>query len=150
MKYLFALLVFPFLVILVYQIACGFPLISKFRQKKRQRRWNERLKMKEDNEAKIKLLDKKLRDKGDIEKYVALNKFSLPEDEKWKTLLPKMIEDLLAIGWTTELPVYSKFKYGYYEFHISTSDQNVIDSSTPVFHKYLDLYRELDTNETNA
>lgn len=150
MKYLFALLICTFLVILVYQIACGFPLISKFRQKKRQRRWNQRLTIKQDNEAKIKLLDKKLRGKDDVEKYVALNKFSLPEDEKWKPLLPNMIEDLLAIGWTTEMPVYSKFKYEYYEFHISTSEQNIIDSSIPVFHKYLDLYRELDANQARA
>ena len=138
MNYLIAFLGSAFGVIAVYQIACGFPLILKIRQIKRQNDWTKREKIKKENEAKIKLLDKKLRGKGEVEMYVSLNRFNLPEDDEWQERLPEMIRDLLAIGWTTEMPIYSKFKYGFYEFHISTPKQDIIHKSIPIFHKYLD------------
>lgn len=143
MKYLLALLVFVFFVILIYQTVSGFPLISNIRQKKRRNRWNERQKTKKENEEKIKLLTKKLTKKGEIDLYVSLNRFNLPEDEEWKPLFPNMIKDLLAIGWTTEMPIYTTFKYGSYNFYISNSDQNIVNQSIPIFHKYLDLYEEI-------
>jgi hypothetical protein len=143
MKYFIALLIFVFIVIVVLQVALGFPLISTIRENRRQKRWNERQKKKKENEKKIKLLNKKLKGKDEIEIYVALNRYNLPEDVEWKILLPKMIKDLLAIGWTTEMFLYTKYKYGQYEFHISTTNQNVMSNAISIFHKYIDKYEEM-------
>ena len=144
MNLLITILLFFFLFAIIYQIACGFPLIYKTRQRIRQNRWTERLRLKAENEAKIKYLDKELKGKNEVKTYITLNRFTLPEEKKWETLLPHLIKDLLAIGWTTEMPIYTKFKYGKYEFHISTSNQSIINQSIPIFHKYLDQYDQMD------
>ena len=141
MKYLITIFVFAFLVTVIYLIAYGFPLLLKIKENKRKRLWKERQKRKEENESKIKNLDLKLRGRGEIEAYLSLNRFNLPEDAKWKSLLPDMIKDLLVIGWTTEMPLYVKYKYGSYEFHISTTQQDTINKAIPIFNKYLDLSR---------
>jgi hypothetical protein len=76
-----------------------------------------------------------LNGRGEIEEYFALNRFNLARDEKWEILLP--------IGWTTEMTLYSKYKYGSYQFHISTSDQLIINKSKLIFETYLDEYEEM-------
>ena len=128
-----------FLGVLAYQVACDFPLFGKIRDKKRQKKWNEQQRLKAENEAKIKLLNKTLSGTGDVETYVLLSKFSLPEDKLWQPLLPRMIKELLEIGWTTEMPIHTSFKYRQYEIMISNCSQDLIEKSRPIFHKYIDL-----------
>lgn len=79
---LITLFVFAFLVILIYQITSGFPIMTKIRQGKRQKRWKERQKAKKENEEKIKLVDKTLKNRYEIDLYVSLNRFNFPENEK--------------------------------------------------------------------
>jgi len=55
-----------FIVLVVSQVALGFPLISTIRDNRRQKRWNERQKKKKENEKKIKFLNKKLKGKDEI------------------------------------------------------------------------------------
>ena len=144
MKDLIAILmIFIFIVLVVSQVVLGFPVISTIRDNRRQKRWNERLKKKKENEKKIKLLNKKLKGKDEIEIYVALNRYNLPEDVEWKILLPKMIKDLLNIGWTVEMGIYTKYKYGRYQFDFSTTNQNIKINANSIFHKYIDKYEEM-------
>jgi len=140
---LITLFVFAFLVTLIYQIARGFPIMTKIRQGKRQKRWEERQKTKKENEEKIKLLDKTLKNRYEVDLYISLNRFNFPENEKWKPLLPKMVEDLISIGWTPDMPMYSTYKYGRYSFHIATSNQTIINQAIPIFNTYIDAYEEI-------
>lgn len=144
MKYLLAILIFVFGFMVVYQIALGFPIISKIRDKRREKRWAAMLKEKKENAQKIKLLNRSLKGKDEIAIYIALNKYNLPVEDEWQLLLPKMIEDLLAIGWTTEMPIDTNYKYGRYEIHIYNCSKVIREKSRPIIYKYLDYYVDLD------
>ncbi|MBL4668500.1 MAG: hypothetical protein JKY30_04485 [Flavobacteriales bacterium] len=139
MIYLISIIGFSLGVAIVYQIGCGFPLISNIRDKKRQKRNDAIQKIRKENEKKIKSLNKHLKTEDEIETYITLNRFNLPIDNEWKPILPQMIKGLQSIGWNTEIPIYTKFSYGRYSISIISSDIKLRTKTQSVFHKYLDI-----------
>lgn len=143
MLYLTTITIAVLITVLIYQIITGFPLRSKIRDKKRRSHRMIRERIKKENTEKIKELDNTLKAKGDIEAYITLNKYNLPEELDWQPILPEFIKELLRIGWTTEVPIYTTYKHGRYEIYLATSNQDLINKSRPVIHKYIDLYETL-------
>jgi hypothetical protein len=135
---------FALFAFIIYLIADGRLNISKMRDKKRQNKNAEIIRKRNEDREKIKLLDKQLKGTGDIEKYILLNKTGLPGDERFQPMLPAMIEELLAIGWTTEMPIYTKYKYGTYRISISNCDSDMSTKSYKIIDKYLERYEQFE------
>lgn len=133
--------------IVVVQVVLGFPLVSKIWDRKREKRNKEIQRLRKENKEKIKSMNKHLTSEGEIERYIELNRFNLPAGEEWKPLLPEMIKDLLAIGWTADIPIYTKHSYGAYSIWIDTSDKELRSKALSVFHKYDDLAMGLEGDE---
>ncbi len=49
-----------------------------------------------------------------------------------------MIEDLLAIGWTADIPISTKFSHGHYTIQVLTSDEELRKKSSDILDQYLD------------
>ena len=92
------------------------------------------------NDEKILLLDKRLKNDGEIDQYIALNRFNLPNEKEWEKLLPRMIGELLAAGWTTETKIYTKKTYDLYRIDLSTDNEDLIKASNEIFSRYIEEY----------
>ncbi len=136
MKIIYLLIGCTTFLLMTYQILSGFPIASKWKERKRIKKWENRQKINADNLEKIKLLDKQLQGDNEIEKYIVLNRFNLPNDKAWAPYLQDLIQDLLSIGWTTEMPIYTKYKYGKYDFTIENAPQEIIYRSNDIIYKY--------------
>jgi hypothetical protein len=102
--------------------------------------WEENRKVALHNEELIKSLNPTLTAPEEIDRYIRLNRHNFPSEEIWDGLLPNMIKDLLAIGWTINEKIYTKDSFGTYQMHISSDNEQRRLNAYSVFARYLWLY----------
>jgi hypothetical protein len=112
-------------------------------KKNMNKEYEKRLKIHKENEKKILLLNKELKTDEEIKLYIELNRFNLPKDKEWDKLLPKMIKELLKVGWNTEIKIYTKITYGSYRIDLITENTDLRIKSNKIISKYIEKF-EID------
>jgi hypothetical protein len=80
----------------------------------------------------------------DIRQYIKENPRNFPDSEDWKPYLEEMVRELVDAGWNTGIPIYTKYKFGSYQIHLFSDDQQLTRKLYDVIHKYEELYDTKD------
>ena len=125
---------------LLIGVASGYRPISTFKIYLHRRQTRKRLL--EQREV-IKKLEgfsypKHLVTENDINLYLAKNSMHLFYEKDFPIF--EMIKRMSKAGWNSEIPFYSKYKYGNYDFNLICDDKELVTKLYRIIHNYQENY----------
>ncbi len=72
----------------------------------------------------------------DIKKYIRKNGPQLPIAADWGDLLIKLIQEMSAAGWHTEMPLWAKYEGDSYQLYVLAENEHLQDKLTAIIESY--------------
>ena len=132
---------------LFYGVGSGYIHISTFKAYLNRRQNRKRL-LKQ--KKMLKRLEgfsypKHLVTENDINLYLAKNSMHLFYEKDFPIF--EMIKRMSKAGWNSEIPFYSKYKYGNYDFSLICDDKELANKLYRIIHNYQENYDVKKLNE---